>query len=143
MEYELSEDKKILVYVNCDINTIDIPDSVEVIGNYSFRNSAMNNIYIPNIKIIEECAFRNSHIENICLPDVVELREFSFSNCVNLHTLIIPNVTKINQGAFLNCDKLTYIKSKLSNEQLRLAFNNVPKYNAYIQRNREYKLNKL
>lgn len=143
MEYELSDDKKTLIYVSDKITKIDIPETVEIIGNHAFRNSVIRNIDIPNVKIIEEYAFRNSAIEKIYLPDVIELGGFSFINCVNLHTLVIPKVSKIGYGDFFNCDNLIHLKSNLSNKQLIIAFNNVYKYNAYLSKSREYKLNNL
>ena len=73
-------------YGKTNITTINIPDTVKIIGENAFYNSDC----IININISE-----NSELE--------EIRRGAFSNITNLKSLVIPkNVDYIDEGTFFN-----------------------------------------
>lgn len=116
------------------LKTLKIPDSVETIGEYAFRNCKGITIEMgSNIKTIGQCAFMESGIKSLEIPEsvrtigqsafkdsvdlesinipagVTEIPWSTFDGCVSLKTVIVPedsNIRKIGQEAFENCAKL-------------------------------------
>lgn len=167
MDYRLSDDGKILTWVDKDVETFIIPDSVEII-NRAFEHCVyLKSIEAPNVIQLEDCAFDNCvSLIDVNIPNVIQIGFYVFHNCHQLEYLSFPKLEKIvNYGAFNSCTKLKEINipnvseleddifrydinlyninSSLSKEQLRKAFGMNDYYNEYIQRNREYKLKLL
>lgn len=93
-------------FSRCKLSKIVLPNSVEVIGNYAFRdNSKLENIELSqNLKSIGSSAFENcTLIKKIILPNHLESIGLSaFLKC-SIKELFIPkSVKSINTSAFSN-----------------------------------------
>jgi hypothetical protein len=76
-------------YINYNITSITIPDSMRNIGKNAFYGlSSLTSVVIPN--------------------SVTEIGERAFYGCVSLQNIVIPNsVTNIRENAFSGCTSLT------------------------------------
>ena len=103
-----------------NLNTIDLPDGLERIGEYSFYNSHLRYINIPSSVIyIGKEAFYQTYIHTITFaPDskLETIGDHAFCNCDFLEEFIMPNtVTKLetsssnNASTFYNCERLKKI----------------------------------
>lgn len=120
-----------------DLETIEIPDSITVIGKDAFSYCiGITEINLPDSIIsIEEQVFSNCmnlsdislpynllslgnnafscdlSLENISLPDsLVYMGEYCFNFCENLQNIVLPNnITKIMNNTFNNCKNLRNI----------------------------------
>jgi len=166
--YKLVKDGEILHSVNINVTEFTIPDTVNKIGLYAFKDCVkLKNIIIPNkINIIENNAFNNCrsltsinvsknikisdfvfndciNLKNANLLNVDYIEVGTFCNCINLTTLNIPKVNSIGYMAFAGCDSLTNIISSLSEYQLSWAFGSKEQYNKYLIRKRDCKINQI
>lgn len=79
------------VFVGSNITTMDIPNSVDKIGEYAFADCKK----LTKIKLSD---------------NIKEIPEMLFANCTNLTCLTIPNsVTSIDKYAFQGCENLKEI----------------------------------
>ena len=138
-ELILSDDGKTLIgideSINYDINSITIPNSVEIIGERVFEFcESLTSITIPDsVKEIGEGAFAYSGIKSIIIPNgVLTIKKNAFALCESLISITIPDsvkeigesvflgsgitsitipkgVTKIGKDAFNSCDSLSSI----------------------------------
>ena len=121
----------------CEIESITLPDSVEVIGNDAF-NTCENLVRVKfpkNLKIIEAGAFEwCESLSSVVLPDGVTqigykafngcrslssvklskalqfIGEQAFNECINLSSIDLPqSVTYIGRAAFYACDNITRV----------------------------------
>lgn len=170
MKYKLSDDGKVLLKVDLDIETIDIPDSVITIHPWAFEYSNIKEVNAPNVTSIDDCAFFRCknlisinainliNIKSVAFGDCDKLKivnipkcetigECAFQNCKYLEFINIPNCKKISNNAFAECDKLKYIGKQLSKQELiRIfcdIFNDDNRIEQYITDSRNYKLNNL
>lgn len=102
------------LFQNSHLYNIQIPNSVEEIGNFAFNHCYnLSNIVIPNsVKKIGTTVFQNSHnLKDITLSNsLIEIPNHSFFACKNLQQIVIPkSVNKIKGGAFTSCHKLNHI----------------------------------
>ncbi len=120
--------------------SFEIPSSVKIIDDYSFSNTVLESITMPNgleaihtgafdgckgllsvdipqtVKEIGMFAFQNcAKITNVVVPDQVkELKSFVFGYCVSLRDVIIgASVNEIDGSAFSGCTSLqSFVVSK-------------------------------
>lgn len=92
-----------------------LPSSFTRIGNYSFADTNIKNVYGKDIKIeVGAHAFENSQIETIDVP-ITKIEEYAFKDCFEL--IYIDTWAKdygeidIGQYAFYNCKKLSSFKT--------------------------------
>ena len=79
----------IMMYYKAE-SSVEIPEGVEIIGNYAFHSKSM--------------------IKNITLPNTIKKIYASFNYCGGLTNITIPNsVEKIHTDCFNNCNYLTQI----------------------------------
>ncbi|MCI9403928.1 MAG: leucine-rich repeat protein [Clostridia bacterium] len=106
-----------------------IPDSVTVISDWTFCNSKLKSIEIPDsVNNIGEGAFyNNTNIEHMVLPDsVTRIDDSAFRGCVSLKTVVIPSsVSEFGWGLFSGCDKVTIICEGRSAAAKYCATNNI------------------
>lgn len=103
---------------NIDITEIELPDSLEIIGNYAFYGRNLKKVVIPrNVKTIGTNAFQN------CL-DLIDIKfagntlktigAYAFDGCSSLKSVALPDsVVTLGAYAFRNCSAL--INVNLSN----------------------------
>lgn len=93
-----------------NIESVELPDSIERIGMYAFAEcTSLENIEIPdNVNFIGESAFEKCPIDSVSLPEDLEfIAGNSFYGCSNLIDVIIPDsVIEIRAKAFFDCKKL-------------------------------------
>lgn len=96
------------------LTSIIIPDGMRKIGNYSFENSGLNSLIIPNsISSIGDGAFYGcTGLTSITIPNgVISIGDLAFGGC-SLTSITIPeSVTSIGSRAFNNLTTVT-INSK-------------------------------
>lgn len=101
-------------FLSCDIDTLVISDSVEVIGRYAFEDCmSMTEVTLPkNLRIIESFAFSTcSHITELDIPEKTEqIGVAAFFCCIGLDEIYIPESVKyIGTSAFTNTRELSCI----------------------------------
>ena len=107
----------------CVLRTLDLPDSLEVIGCDPFGNARerVTTLILPeNLKSVGNNAFSGfDKVTSLTLPDGLEkIGEYAFSG-VQMTELVIPDsVTEIGVGAFEECTALAAIT--LSNGTARI-----------------------
>ena len=92
---------------------IDLPDTLQTIGDYAFRYSGLTRIEIP-ASVTEVCqhAFCDCYsLAKVTIPEgVVTIRQGAFYGCTSLVTVSLPStVTGISADAFMSCRSLTKI----------------------------------
>lgn len=124
-------------FLNCGINTINIPNSVTSIGDSAFFGSGLTSITIPDsVTSIGSSAFDSSKkIVSVKMPNLISsISDNIFANCDNLTSISMPeSATNIGEWAFAHCPKLTSIK--LPNAVTTIgnyAFNGCHKLNSVI-----------
>ena len=93
------------------LQKMDIPQSVEEIGEYAWMDTGIETINWPqNVKEIQFGVFDNcSNLKSFFVPEsVTEINNQAFYNCINLTEITIPrSVTHIGDEVFRNCRNLT------------------------------------
>jgi len=128
-----------------NLEYISLPKCIKI-GGYAFNNCVnLKSIFIPNVEIIEYGTFSDCYeLEFIDIPNLQAIKTSAFYNCKNLKYINTANVITLHPFSIDNCDNLTYINGLLSNEDIIGAFgDNIEQYQAYEQRNRDYKLKQL
>ena len=100
---------------NCwSLRSIDIPDSISSIRNSAFiERSSLQSIVIPeSVKSIGVGAFSGCRfLRSIVIPDSVNsIGNSAFNGCKSLHSIVIPDsVNSIGDEAFCRCSSLRVI----------------------------------
>ena len=107
------------MFCTCDnIISVDIPDSVESIGDYAFRS--YNGASLTTVNISESAKVTSigayafhlcNALTSITIPDSVEsIGDYAFRYCSSLTSITIPDaVTRIGDYAFAKCSDLTSV----------------------------------
>ena len=84
---------------------------IDMVGENSFKNSALEEVDLSQAKIIKEFAFANcTALRNVVLFNKLEtIGDFAFSGDTSLPSCYIP-AGNIGDGAFMGCSKLAEIK---------------------------------
>ena len=100
---------------NENLKKIEFPDSLERIGNESFRScESLEEISIPEgVDIIGESAFMYSGLKKVSLPEsVVDIGDYAFMECIHLSEINIPRyVENVGHWCFSNTDYLLDMES--------------------------------
>ena len=93
--------------------TIYIPSTIKKIGQSTFLDCPLQNIYLSNgLECIEMEAFVHCYnLTSISIPDTVtEISYNAFEECFSLKEVKLPNgLQVISEATFLNCDSLKEI----------------------------------
>lgn len=93
--------------------SLKLPESVEIIGDYAFSGSRLSSINIPKgVKKIGKGAFWGSSLISVNIPNGVEIiDQETFKDCPSLSLINMPNSVKtISSEAFRGCSSLSSIK---------------------------------
>ncbi len=133
------------------LTELHLPETIESI--YSFNGCNIEHFILPNsVQTIGSYCFRNARFNEITLSSSLKyIGEYAFLWCENLKSINIPgSVTSIGNSAFEYCNNLSSVKFEDSEEILRLGydlnntyegygvFHNLPIENLYIGRNFSY-----
>ena len=101
----------ILVAAKTDLETIEIPNDVKIIGEGSFEGSSLTSIIIPeSVTSIGNSAFYNSSLTSITLHENLKnIGKNAFAKSGITSILIPKRVTSIDERAFYYCKKLKSI----------------------------------
>jgi hypothetical protein len=84
--------------------------SVLSVGDYAFRDTALETISLPAATSIGNSAFANcTALETISLPAAASIGGEAFAFCPALETISLPAATSIGSSAFYNCAALETI----------------------------------
>ena len=105
-------------FIDCtSLTSIEIPDSVTIIGDRAFecccnlkRVTFDENIELTSID--KETFYGCESLTEIAIPEsVISIRECAFMKCSSLTSIEIPDsVTSIGERAFKDCTSLTSLK---------------------------------
>ncbi len=95
------------------IESIVMPDTVKIIGDYAFSCCTFDGVYLPP-RVIEigECAFFGTKITEAVIPDgIITIGDGAFGGCKNLTKVVLPDTLReLSLGAFEGCENLTEIE---------------------------------
>ena len=96
-----------------NLESVSLPDNVNQIGEYVFAKTGIKEINIPDtVTIIRDHTFKNcTALKTInWSKSITDIQSYAFENCDALTKLAIPNtVTNIGEGAFYECGGLSAI----------------------------------
>ena len=108
-------DRKLISYpITLDAPEYQIPDGIEIIGDYAFYDvSCLSFVSIPDsVTSIGEGAFyKCSGLTSVSIPDgVTSIEGNAFQLCYGLTSVVIPDgVTSIEEGTFKECSSLASV----------------------------------
>lgn len=109
------------VFANCiNLETVQIPSSIKVIGSFAFKNClSLKYINLEDVEYIEANAFANCKKLDVSEINAT-LEKYAFMNCTSLKDVVLISSysTDIPQGCFMNCSGLITIATQY-NETFR------------------------
>ncbi|MBR3596338.1 MAG: leucine-rich repeat protein [Clostridia bacterium] len=106
--------KSLLIYpLGKEGTEYSVPETVEVIGEYAFKDSVLESIIVPGtVKKIENNAFSSSELKKVEISDgVTEIGSYAFSWCRKLTSVKLPEtLTDVSANLFWQCDSLSEVK---------------------------------
>ncbi len=138
----LEDGKGFVSFIDSNIKSIKLPNSVTSIGRDAFSNcSSLTSVTIPNsVTSIENGVFNAcSSLTSVTIPNsVTSIGGTAFGFCSSLTSVTIPNsVTSVENRAFSGCTSLTSITLNWTDSESILPFNTnwylptVPSYYTY------------
>ena len=124
------------------ILSVQLPNHLSRINNYSFAENEIKNITIPNeLTVIGWGAFYNNQIESLNIPNSVSLIEGDAFRKNKIEVLSLPNnLQSIGQGAFSNNkldDNNAFIYARFYDENTNTYKEDNTKITSYAGRNRD------
>lgn len=126
VEYKIKHGTEVIcdgAFYDCkDLQTIEIPNSVLVIGCRAFKGcKKLDTVQLPKLlREIGESAFEYSGLKMITIPDSVKMiADGAFMECYDLKSIEIgKGVENIGQRLFMRDDNLTFIHVDAQNTNL-------------------------
>lgn len=119
------------VFSGCrNLAEADFP-KIDTIDAYAFENTAVRSIVSDTLQRIGMFAFRGSAVETVSLPNLQTLSASAFANCPSLHTFSALRLKTLPVSAFENCIALQTLElpevvsaasRSLKNTGLRIAY---------------------
>lgn len=89
------------VFKSMDIHEIQLPDTLEYIGNGAFKDNNIRHVDIPeSVEIIDQKAFKNNEIQTLNLKNTKLIEYEAFMNNKILSLKIPATVERIDRDAF-------------------------------------------
>lgn len=103
--YEVKRIQREAFYGNKYLREIILPETLEWIGDFSFKDSNLSKIVLPqSLKGIGMYAFCNTKIEELIIPALVKtIPAFMCEGCTFLQTVVCLGVEEIKTFAFGSC----------------------------------------
>ena len=98
-------------FYNCPITSLELPNILTDIGAWAFARTQIQHLTLPeSIITVGERAFAGSQLTSLTLPEkTVQYGKYCFGN-TQLQTVVIPNgITVIPEGMFMNNSYLTNV----------------------------------
>lgn len=135
-----------LFYGDEVLTSINLPDSVEYIGNMAFEDCInLKKISLPKslYTLCDETFLGCESLESVELSEVVNIGASAFAHCTSLKSIVIPESVEfgIDDSAFLNCTSLQKVTVNGNIQQIgsavfmnceNLKSVNIPKSVGYI-----------
>lgn len=107
------------VFSGCSIESIKLPDTLEMIGDWAFTQCYnLTSVNIPNkVTAIGKGIFYNcTGLKNVTIPDsILSIGISAFSGCSSLQNITLPSsITKIDGMAFNGCNAITALSIPVS-----------------------------
>ena len=128
-----------------NLETVVLPDSLEVIEEYAFLgcNNLTKVYFSDNLKTIGKYAFYNTGVKQFTVPETLETIGANAFYGTNLKKVYVPeNVKEIGTNAFGNCDslkKITFTKASCyindCENLTKIVYPETPKYVGVIAEN--------
>ncbi len=100
-------------FENGTVTKVTLPDSVIVIGKSAFECcTALKEIILGNsVEVISQAAFRDSALEKIDLPDsVAEINRYAFYRTRLTEVKLPSSISSVEKYVFYGCERLTKIE---------------------------------
>lgn len=118
------------------LESVELPPTIETIGNAAFKKSSLKKIIIPagNLTEIEESVFEETPLQSLEIPTtIIKIKKRAFAYCFDLEEITIgEGLTDLGQESFLCCYNLKRVSLPNS---LRIIGDNCYQYC--------YRINKL
>lgn len=97
-----------VVAATCAVDTIVIPDTVEIIGNNAFTAGTFTTLIVgENVTTIQDRAFYGcANLTAVDLKNITTLNWGAFQNCTSLTTFDYKNVTSVGSDVIYGCSGL-------------------------------------
>lgn len=105
-------------FSNCtDLSEINIPNGLEIIGEYAFASSKLEEIIIPNsvTKIGQWAFYQCSNLKDVYIGDGIQvLDNYEFEACSSLEKFVVGSgLTMISSNCFVGGGSVLYAPSDL------------------------------
>ena len=100
------------IFADCRLlNSVVLPETLEVIGSYAFANCNIKSVAIPvGVQTIGSRAFYWCYnLESIEIDGVETVGEYAFDDCTSLKSVVLKNVTTIGSATFGDCKNLSSV----------------------------------
>lgn len=125
------------MFANTKIESVEIPSTVERLGDYAFVNcNSLKTVVLPDSisAIPDNCFYGCKVLDSINLDNIVEVGVNAFAYCSAIVNVSLPNMMRMGKGAFLNCNylqsasmpKMTYLPENAFRDCTRLEGVSVP-----------------
>ena len=113
---------KRLIYTLTEEESFDLPEDLQIIGDFAFAYREMQQIVIPdNVRVIGSGAFMEcENLTGISIPaSVTEIGDQAFYRCSSLENIELPpSMTRIGDSAFESCKVLKSIAVPLGVKEI-------------------------
>lgn len=99
------------IFTDCLLNSIALPETLEVIGSYAFAECSIKSVTIPaSVQTIESRAFYHcSNLESVEIDGTETVEDCAFRWCENLSSVTMKSIGAIGSDAFAGCINLSSV----------------------------------
>ena len=109
-----ANDRKSCFFANVNVNTVKIPSSMEILGDYGFSYSSLTDvIFGKNSNVTEirtNCFYECNNLKSISVPEKVSyIGRYAFYGNDSLEHISFKSDLTMDANAFASCSKLSII----------------------------------